>query len=79
MEISGVSPKVGVGSVAYFQAADRDVLHRRLLAAGDLRSRCFEALKDGAKGAAARTLKRTLVLVATNFSSPVGGEVELKK
>jgi len=24
-------------------------------------------------------LNKTLVLVATNFSSPVGGEVELKK
>ena len=33
VEVSGVRPEVGVGSVADFQAADRDVLHRRLLAA----------------------------------------------
>ena len=33
VEVSGVRPEVGVGSVAYLQAADRDVLHRRLLAA----------------------------------------------
>ena len=80
VEVSGVRPEVGVGSVAYLQAADRDVLHRRLLAAGDLCSRCNLRLqKEGAKGAAALTLKSTLALVATNFSSPVGGEVELKK
>ena len=33
VEVSGVRPEVGVGSVAYLQAADRDVFHRRLLAA----------------------------------------------
>ena len=49
VEVSGVRPEVGVRSVAYLQAADRDVLHRRLLAAGDLCSRCNLGLRRKAQ------------------------------